>query len=88
MSPPNDVLMEEEEQELEQEDLEGRAYWAQFYVRANTCHIFADNGSKLDDVDISCLSQKMVQRRDYNFSDINDEEQLAKSNQISVDRIG
>ena len=78
----------EEEQEDPQEEPEGRAYWAQYGVRSNTCRIFATNETRLDDVDITYLSQMMVRKRDKDFQDVNDPEVLAASDKISVDRIG
>ena len=85
--PPTAQPSEEEEME---EDLspEGREYWAQYGVRAHTCRIFATNDKRLDDVDISYLSQMMVKKRDKDFPDINDPAVLAESDKISVDRIG
>ena len=85
-TPPREEAMEEDD--TEQEDPEGRAYWAQFHVRANTCRIFSDTGRKLDDIDINYLSQKMVQKRDFDFPSVDDPVQLAESDKISVDRIG
>ena len=70
------------------EDPEGREYWSQYHIRANTCRIFATNESRLDNEDITYLSQRMVKQRDHDFPDINDPVVLEESDKISVDRIG
>ena len=44
--------------------------------------------NRLDDTDITYLSQMMVRKRDVDFPDINDPDVLAESDKISVDRIG
>ena len=70
------------------EEPEGRAYWAQYGVRSHTCRIFATTEVRLDDTDITYLSQMMVRQRDKDFPDVNDPDVLAESDKISVDRIG
>ena len=86
--PPTASPSDHEEMEEDEENPEGREYWAQMNVRTHTCRIFASNDSRLDDVDINYLSMMMVRKRDRDFSDINDPAVLAESDKISVERIG
>ena len=86
--PPTASPSDHEDMEEDEENPEGREYWAQMNVRTHTCRIFASNDARLDDMDINYLSMMMVEKRDKDFADINDPAVLAESDKISVERIG